>query len=178
MQTCLLTLDSTSVAGQEASLLQLGALLRVVLVQGAGDSQTHRTSLAGRAAAGQGCLDVELVLALQQDQRVLDELLVELVREVVLQCAAVAGDLAGALNHADADDGALTATNGLDRALVQRSSRCGLFGLLALNVEGVTDGCHELLVGSVGGGVLCGLVLEGLGVVEVLSHYCATCLIS
>src|SRR5699024_4112705 len=97
VQTCLLTLDSTSVAGQAASLLQLGALLRVVLVQGAGDSQTHRTSLAGRAAAGQGCLDVELVLALQQDQRILDELLVELVREVILQCAAIAGDLAGAL---------------------------------------------------------------------------------
>ena len=85
MQTSLLTLNCTSVTGEEASLLQGWALSRVVGVQCAGDSQAESAGLTGRSAATQVCLDVELVLAVQQDQRSLDQLLVQLVREVVFQ---------------------------------------------------------------------------------------------
>ena len=176
VQTSLLTLNCTSVAGQEASLLQLGALLWVVLVQSTSDSQTHCAGLAGWATAVQRCLDVELVLALQQDQWVLDQLLVQLVREVVLQRTTVAGDLAGTLNQTNTDDSALAATDGLDWALVNRSNWSGLFDLVALDSDGLTDGCGEFLVRSLGWGELFDdLCLE---VLVVLRHYCATCLIS
>ena len=50
-------------------------------------------------------------------QRLADELLVHLAREVRLELAAVAGDLAGAGHEAHPDDGLLAAADGLDRAV-------------------------------------------------------------
>ena len=99
----------------------------------------------------------------------------QLVREVVLEGTTVNGDFAGTSNEANTSDGALTATDGLDRALVDRSS--GLSLCLGGSSDGITDGVGELLgrsgccsdVGSVGYVVV--------SVCDVLlGHYCATCL--
>ena len=185
MQTGLLALDGAGVAGEEAGLLQLAALLRVVLVEGAGDGQAQGAGLAGRAAAVDVGGDVELVLALEQDQRVLDLLLVQLVREVILDVAAVAGDLAGAGGDVDARDGALAAADGLDRAI--QDGGLGGDGLVALDLGGliderVADGGGEVLGGGLGRSldvVVGGLGVLDLGLVGVLGvGHCATALIS
>ena len=85
MQTSLLTLNSTSVAGQEASLLQRRAISRVVDIQGTRNGKAKSTSLTGGATAGEVCMDVELTFTINQYQRRLDQLLVQFVREVIFQ---------------------------------------------------------------------------------------------
>src|ERR1017187_8334152 len=57
----LLALLHARVAGQEAFGLQHGPHVDVHREQRAGDAMAHRTSLAGRPAAGDGDLRVELV---------------------------------------------------------------------------------------------------------------------
>ena len=96
----------------------------------------------------------------------------QLVREVLAELAAVNHDLARASNEANTCDGALTATDGLDRALVYRSGSLDLFGLG--RCDGITDGVGELF----GSGACCSDVSSvGYVVVDVLlRHYCATCL--
>ncbi|SKV70448.1 Uncharacterised protein [Mycobacteroides abscessus subsp. abscessus] len=59
-------------------------------------------------------VNVHAVHAVHRDQRGLDELLVHLVREVLLQAAAIQVELAGAGHEADANNGFLAAADGLD----------------------------------------------------------------
>lgn len=95
MQTNLLALDSTGVVGEEANLLENAAFLRVEFVQGMSDSQTQNTGLTGWATTADVGLDIELAPALDQNQRVLNFLLMQFVREVILKFVTVTNNLAG-----------------------------------------------------------------------------------
>ena len=107
MQTDLLTLDFTGVAGHEASLAQLGLEAFVVLDQGAGDAEADRTGLAGDAAAGDGDLDVELVGALGQFERLAHDHARGLATEELVQGLAVDFDRTAALAQEHAGGGGL-----------------------------------------------------------------------
>jgi hypothetical protein len=61
--------------------------------------------------------DVEALGLLHRDQRLPDELLVQLVREVLLERLAVEPELAAAGHQAHPDHGLLAAADGLDRAV-------------------------------------------------------------
>ena len=87
LEAVLLALDDPRVTGQEAGLLQRRAVLGVGLDQRAGDGQAQRAGLAGGAAAVQVGEDVEALGLLDGDQRLADQLLVQLVREVLLEGA-------------------------------------------------------------------------------------------
>ena len=97
----------------------------VELDQRAGDGQPQRAGLAGHAAAAQVGDDVEGVRPLGDRQRLAHELLVHLAREVRLEGAAVQGELAGAGDDADPDDGLLAAADGLDRTLGAAAGSAG-----------------------------------------------------
>ena len=130
LQTGLLTLDDTGVAGQEAGLLQgRTVVLAVNLVQRAGDAQAQRTGLAGGAATVDACNDVVSAIQIKQLERIVDFLLVQLVREVVSQFAAVDGPVAGTGNDAHAGNSFLAAANsgtgnGQGRAFLGNGLRC------------------------------------------------------
>src|SRR5690606_31895879 len=103
LETGLLALDDARVAGQEAGLLEGRAVvLEVDLVQGTRHAVAQGTGLAGGATAVDAGDDVVGALELQHLEGVVDLLLVQLVREVVLQGAAVDGPLAGAGDDAHA----------------------------------------------------------------------------
>ena len=187
VQTGLLALHRTGIAGEETSLLQGRAIVDVELVKSTGDREAESTGLAGGAATLEVGLDVELTVALEKYERGQDILLVQLVGDVLLQATAVAGDLAGASNHGHTDDGALTATDGLNRVIqLSRGENRSLSGgvLGSLGSDGITDGGGELLGCSLSGSnVFCGsnVRLVGLYVLYllyVLFAHCATCLIS
>ena len=72
-ETVFLTLLHTRIAGQEASLLQGGAQLRVELQQGTGQAVADSASLACAAAANHVDDDIELALVLGQDQGAVSE---------------------------------------------------------------------------------------------------------
>ena len=92
-------------------------------------------------------MDVEAALELQLGERLVGDLLVQLVGEVVLQRAAVDGPLAGARDEADARDGFLAATGragGLDgggagRGVSRRVALGGVGDALGVGLEGLLD---------------------------------------
>ena len=139
MQTSLLTLNSTSVAGQEASLLQRRAISRVVDIQGTSNGKAKSTSLTGGATTGEVCMNVELTFTINQYQRRLDQLLVQFVREVIFQGTTVADDLTGTSGHANTNDGALAATNSLNRLIQLGGSRNNGF-FFNFHSHGIGDG--------------------------------------
>lgn len=153
VQTGLLALDDTSVAGEESGLLQRGTVgLTVDLVEGAGDAQAQSAGLAGDATTVDAGDDVEAALEVEDGEGGTHELLVQLVGEVVLQGAAVQRPLAGARNEAHAGDGLLAAT--------QASTGSG-------------DGLATALNGALGlGGVAGGgvLLVQRVNVDSGLSH--------
>src|SRR5690606_13237037 len=147
---CLLALDDARVATEEAGLLEGRAVVLLVdLVQRAGDAEAHGPGLAGRAAAVEAHDHVEAALELEDRERVVDLLLVQLVREVVLERAAVDGPLAGAGDQADTGD----------RTLATAGAVAGRGGRLA----GADGGLAGRLGGEARGGRLVGHGLEGLG---------------
>src|SRR2546430_925733 len=89
LQTVLLALLDPRVTGEEAGLLQRLPGVAVPLDQRAGDGQAQRAGLPGDAAALEVRPDVERLRLVQDHQRLADELLVHLVREVLLQRLAV-----------------------------------------------------------------------------------------
>src|SRR5688500_3705902 len=112
LETGLLTLDDAGVTGEVAGLLQRGAVvLDVDLVQRTGDAETQCTGLAGGATAVDAGNDVVGAFEIEDLEGLVDVLLVQLVREVVVQLAAVDGPLAGARHNADACNGFLAAAN-------------------------------------------------------------------
>src|SRR5690606_23675109 len=149
LEAGLLALDDARVATEETGLLEGRAVVLLVdLVQRAGHTEAHSASLAGRAAALKADDHVEAALEVEDRERVVDLLLVQLVREVVLEAAAVDGPLAGAGDQANAGDGAL-ATAG---AVAGRSGR----------LASADGGLAGRLGGEARGGRLVGHVLEGL----------------
>src|SRR5207245_2251005 len=85
LQAVLLALFDPRVTGEEAGLLQ--GRPRLVLGQGerAGDAQPQCAGLPGDTSAAEGGDDVVRLVALQRLQRLADDLLVHLVREVRLE---------------------------------------------------------------------------------------------
>ena len=176
MQTSLLALNLASIAGEEAGLLEGTAVSRIVGVQRTGDRETESAGLARGATTLEVRLDVELAFTLNEGERGLNELLVQLVREVIFQGAAVTGELAGAGGHHDANNGALAAPHGLDREVALLGFNDSFF--FNLSGDRIADGGNELFGRCLSGDEvgLVGLVLNL--VFGVLAHYCATCLIS
>src|ERR1700677_59924 len=142
LEAVLLPLLDPGVPGNEAGLLQGRAILRVDHDKRAGHAEAQRAGLPGDTAAGDKGDDVKLVLRAQGHERLVDELLVHLVREVVLQRATVDLPLTGAGLDAHAGDRLLAATGrrrmpGDHRAPgdgARRSVLCGLRRVFRRNV--------------------------------------------
>src|SRR5882757_3388450 len=129
LQAVLLTFGGPCVPGEEAGGLERRTVVRVQLDQRPGNAQAQRAGLAGDAAAVQGGQHVVVLHPLGDHQRLLDQLLVHLVREVGRQVLAVEPEAAGARHQPDPHDGFLAPTHGLHRA-AGRSRRRGGRGLL------------------------------------------------
>src|SRR3954452_1837202 len=112
LQAVLLALLDPRVAGQEAGLLQRRTVVGLDLLQRTGDAEAQRAGLPGDAAAVQAGDHVVRAGLLERDERLVDGLLVHLVREVLLEGAAVQLVLPRAGHEADADDGLLAAADG------------------------------------------------------------------
>src|SRR5215470_6483948 len=80
LQARLLPFLDPGVPGQEAKALQRRAARRIDEYQRPGDSQPQRARLAGDAAACDPRDDVELILSAERHKRLVDELLVHLIR--------------------------------------------------------------------------------------------------
>src|SRR5690625_5129783 len=81
LQSGLLALNGTRVAGEETGLLQGRAVVLFVnRVQCAGNTQAQRTGLAGVTATGDERDDVEATFDVQDGEGILHHLLVHLVR--------------------------------------------------------------------------------------------------
>src|SRR6478735_7227568 len=97
LETSLLALDDAGVTRQQTGLLQTGAVgLFVDRVEAAGHAEAQRAGLTGDATAVDAGDHVEATLELRGRERLVDDLLVQLVREVARELAAVDGPLAGA----------------------------------------------------------------------------------
>ena len=152
MQTSLLAFHDAGVAGQEASLLQGGAVgITIDGVQSAGNAEADGAGLAGGAAAVNEDDSVELAFELEQNDRGVDLTLQQLGREVLLQSAAVDGPLAVTRNQTDTGDSLLTTT-----------------GAVARSDGGSTGASASVGLGGLRGELLFGL--ENRGVVGVFSH--------
>src|SRR5918911_4788397 len=111
LEAGLLALLHPGVTGEEAGLLQRGAVgVEVDPVEGAGHAEAQCSGLPRGAAAVDAGDDVEAALEVGDLEGVVDQLLVDLVREVVFERPAV--DLPGAAagHEADAGDRLLAAT--------------------------------------------------------------------
>src|SRR3546814_837837 len=148
LQTSLLALDDAGVTGEQSGLLQRRAVgLDVDGVEGTGHAEAKRTGLASDAAAVDAGDDVEATLELEVRERLVDNLLVQLVREVVVQLAAVDGPVAGAGDEAHSRDGLLATAGGVRRGDGGRlegrvSGRSGLRAVgdaLFVGLEGLFD---------------------------------------
>src|SRR5690625_5005591 len=134
--------------GPPPRLASRTVVVHVDLVQRTCHTETDRAGLAGGAAAGDADDHVEAALQVEGGQRIVHLLLVQLVREVGLQIAAVDGPLAGAGEQTDAGDGTLAAAGAV------AGSGHGLAGA----DRGLTGG----LGGEAGGDVLVGRGVEGV----------------
>src|SRR3954453_7857614 len=96
LETGLLALDDAGVTREQPGLLERGAVgLFVDRVQAASHAEAQGAGLTGDAAAVDAGDHVEAALQLEVRERLVHDLLVQLVREVALQGAAVDGPLAG-----------------------------------------------------------------------------------
>src|SRR6185369_3794793 len=84
LEPVLLALLDPRVTGEEAGLLERGPVVGVELAEGPGDREAQRAGLAGDAATAEVRDHVEGVDPLGHGQRLADDLLVHLVREVRL----------------------------------------------------------------------------------------------
>src|SRR6478735_11724297 len=145
LETSLLALDDAGVTGEQAGLLERRAVgLDVDRVEAAGHAETQRAGLTGDATAVDAGDHVEAALQLEVRERLVHDLLVQLVREVRVQVATVDGPLAGTRNDPDAGDGLLAAAGGGSRGDGRRAGR-GVSGRSALRAVG-----NALLVDLIG----------------------------
>src|SRR5690606_26923337 len=115
-ETGLLALDDAGVTREEAGLLEgRTVVLSVDVVQCAGDAETQRAGLARVAATRDAGDDVVCTDQGQRGERGVDQLLVQLVREVVLEGTTVDRDGARAGDQAHAGDGLLATAHGSAR---------------------------------------------------------------
>src|SRR5690242_7191392 len=169
LQAVLLALLDPGVPGQEAGLLQRRAVLRVHQGQRPGHAEAQRARLPDAAAAGDPGHDVELVLRAQGHERLVDELLVHLVREVDVERPAVDRPLARAGGDTDPGDSLLAAAGASrvtgDHRAPRDGPRRGVLGALGgVLRRGVRA---ELILGVLAG---VDVVLDGGGAASGLSH--------
>src|SRR4051812_47398717 len=127
LEAGLLALLDARVARQETGLLQRGAVrLEVDLVERTGDAEAQGPGLARGAAAVDAGDDVEPALEVGHLERVVHQLLVDLVGEVGLERPAVDLPRAAARDQADARDGLLAAAGGAAGGGDARSAAAGL----------------------------------------------------
>src|SRR5688500_1877816 len=113
LEAGLLALLDARVAREQPGLLEHGTVgFFVDRVERAGNTEAERAGLAGHAAAGDAGDDVEPAVETGLGERLLGDLLVQLVRQVLLERLAVDGPLAGARHDADARDGLLATAGG------------------------------------------------------------------
>src|SRR5690606_24161921 len=103
LEAVLLGLLLAGVAGEEAGLLEGGPQLGVELGEGPSDAEAQRTGLTGGAAAVDRGVDVVDAGRLGDPQRLGEDHLVGLRREVVLEGPLVDGDGAGAVGLGGTD---------------------------------------------------------------------------
>src|SRR5205085_4812968 len=120
--TVLLALLHARIPREETSLLETLAQFDVVDLKRAGDAVTNGAGLAGRSAAVDRDDHVELVDRLSERERLLDDHLQHIVAEVVVEFAAVDGDLAAAWTHVHASRRCLAATRSVVFNQSQESS--------------------------------------------------------
>src|SRR4051812_32057873 len=111
LEPVLLSLLGPRVASEEAGLLQRRPILGLEPDQRPGDGQAEGAGLPCDATSGQRRNDVVLVGLLQCDERLLDELLMHLVRKVAVEGAAVELELTRTGHQTDADHGFLAAAD-------------------------------------------------------------------
>src|SRR5688572_18270545 len=177
LQAGLLALLDARVTSEQSRLLERRAIgFLVDGVERAGDTETERAGLTGHATAGDAGDDVEPTLEAGLGERLLGDLLVQLVREVLLQRLAVDRPLTAARHDADARDGLLATAGGRSgcdgRRLVGHVGRRARLGrvdaLVQLDVGigrgGIGRVCHWELFCRLGAGLLGDLLdLERLG---------------
>lgn len=185
MQTSLLTLHRASITSQETGLLQRLTIARAIKIQRTRDSETERARLPGRATTLEIRLNIELTLTIKQRERSLNLLLMQLIREIILQATTIALKLAGTRHEPHPNDRALTTPNRLDRPLYTDRLRLHIhirLGLLTNGDKLITDGIREILGRGLGSGdILRGsdIRLLGLrGIIDIRLGHWATTLIS
>src|SRR6266516_400855 len=161
LQAVLLALLDAGIPGKEARPLQGSPVFRVDQYQGTCDPQPQRTRLAGDPAAGDAGGHIELPLGPEGHERLTDELLVDLVREEVLQRPLVDAPLAGARCDPDPRDRLLAAA-GAERAAghhrpARRPPGLRLRGRLGGVLRDVLLGVYPRLRAAVLSERLCGL---------------------
>src|SRR3569623_1411003 len=109
LESVLLALLGPGVTSEEASLLQRRPSLLVSVDEGAGNAKPDGAGLTGHAATVDPDQHVVAVLHVEGDERLVDDLLVDLVREVVLERPAGDGPDAGARDQPHPSDGLLAA---------------------------------------------------------------------
>src|SRR5699024_12337926 len=128
-------------------------------------AQADGTGLAGGSTAGDQHDDVGAGAEVQQGRRLIDELLVQLVREVLFASASVDGPLSGARDEADASNSLLATAHSVSGSGQGLSASTG--GGLAQTGGGLaqTGGC-----GSLGGVFGCDLFVDHGGRRSGISH--------
>lgn len=95
LETVLLALFHTRVAGEKPGLFEDGAHLFAVLEQRTGDAVADGTGLTGNAAARDGTHDVELAEGVCKVERLADDQFEGLEAEVIVDITTVDGDRTG-----------------------------------------------------------------------------------
>src|SRR5687768_12299258 len=141
VQTGLLALDDAGVTAEQAGLLGERAVgVEVDRVVGAGHAQAQRAGLAGDATAVDAGDDVEATLEVRRREGLVDDLLVQLVREVGVERATVDGPGAGAGDDPDPRHGLLAAAGGGRRGALGAVGDALLVGLVGLLDPSVVSG--------------------------------------
>src|SRR4051794_30261859 len=113
LQAGLLALDDAGVTSQQTGLLQRRAVrVEVDGVQRSGHAQAQGAGLTGDPTTVDAGDHVEATHQVGGDERLVDDLLVQLVRKVAVQLPTVDGPLTGAGNETDPCDGLLATAGG------------------------------------------------------------------
>src|SRR5262245_36786880 len=144
LQACLLALLDPSVPGEEPQALQSRTAGRVDEYERPRNSKPQRARLAGYAATGDPCHDIELTICPKRYERLVDELLMHLVRAVPVQGAAVDQELPGTRHHSHPGDCLLAAAGAECMACDHRPARRGL-GRGASRLAGLGGVLREVL---------------------------------
>ena len=119
LQTVLLALLHTRIAGEETGLLEDGTVVGIDEQQSAGNAVAQSAGLTGHTAALDGGDDIDLTEGLGRGEGLTDDHLEGLETEILVDVAAVDGDGAGAvLKEMHAGNGGLSAAGAVEVRLL------------------------------------------------------------